>query len=528
MRNLLLAALVLMLGGATHGVAQDVTISDVSPNLKQFKGVQAVDGLGYYCFVMDEKSQKGFKLFTLHIWDYELNQVAKSSLELEKKSEVVGAVYNGSHFLVVFYDAKSDNVRSVSFDESGNKVAETVVGGIKTKFMFQEDMQPSFYAAGEAGFYAVIPDKEKKFGFSITRYDNQLNEMWVKAYFPEKGVQVVMDAESDADQLVLLKYSKDSKMTKETDVDMTAFAAGDGSERWTYSMSLGDRTLLPNELAINDRGDIAVAGMYFDGSKVKASNSDGVFFTLLTSSGAEIAGITQAWDGELQKFLRDAKNSITAGKPKVIFEDIAWEPSTNTYRLVGELFAMNTMGKVMNMLQRDATPETKITIEDLVVFTFSGEGELLNFYSVDKARTHITLPSSYAGGLKIANALKQTGNLAYKFIGTDENGDLVAFYTDYVKQAEDGSLTSQKIAKSVGQPRLGLGMLNLNKSGAGEPALRYLPLSKKADKSDEESEVEFDSRRGIIDATKSKPGYVLISQFNFRTQELNLFLEKMP
>ena len=52
-------------------------------------------------------------------------------------------------------------------------------------------------------------------------------------------------------------------------------------------------------------------------------------------------------------------------------------------------------------------------------------------------------------------------------------------------------------------------------------------MTKKAAKADEESDVEFDPKRSIITATESKPGFILISQFNKKTEELSLFLEEI-
>lgn len=507
--------------------AQDVTIENISSKVKKFRGVQAVENLGYYCFVLDEKSQRGYKFFNLHIWDYDLNEIAKATLELEKKSHILDAVYNGSHFMVAFYDAKKDNVRFVSFDLNGTKVADVTADGIKTKFMMVEDYQPSFFSAGDNGFYVVIPDKEKKFGYSVSLYSNDLKEQWVKAFFPEKGVEIVMDGKSNNDMLVLLKYSKASRMTKIAQVDMTAFSAKDGSALWTYDLSKPDRVMLPTELAINEKGNIGVAGMYFDGIKIKGMNSDGIFFAHVGSDGKELAMSSQPWDGELQKFLKESKQSMTVGKPKVIFEDIIYEASTGQFKLVGEIFTTGTLGKVLSMLSRDVDAETKITIEDIVVFTFGSDGTVLDLYAVNKARTNVYIPTVYAGGLRIATALKQTGSLPFKYTSLDKNGDAIAFYIDKVKLDDDGNLVNQKLNSTIGSQKTGVGMLNLNKSNASGAVVNYLPLSKKAGKIDEKSDVDFDSKRSIISVTESKPGFVLISQFSKPSESLNLYLEEI-
>jgi hypothetical protein len=494
MNKIVLTALALFF--AIGLFAQDVIVPNASDNMKKYRGVEKVDGLGYYCFVVDEKSQKGYKIFNLYIWDYDLKQIAKASLELEKKSVIMDAVFNGNNFLVVFYDAKKDNVRSVSFDKQGKKVADILEDGIKTKFMLIEDMQPSFYAAGDKGFYGIIPDKEGKFGFTVKKYSNDLKVLWAQTYFPEKGLQVVMDAKSDENKLLVLKYSKDAKYTKKLDVDITAFGTVDGSEMWTYNLNLPDKILMPTELAINEDGKTAIGGMYFDGEKISGMNSDGIFFAYVDNSGAQIALNTQSWEGELQKFLKDSKQSITVGKPKLIFEDIKYNASTKQFKVIGEIFTTGTLSKVLSFMGgSDPNSETKVTMEDIVVFTFDENAKLIDLYAVNKSRTNIYVPVSMAGGMSIAWALKQTGSLAYKYSSLDENGDVIAFYIDMVKLDENGVLTNQNLTKLIGSAKVGVGMLNLNLSSKDKAVVKYLPISKKAGAIDEESEVEFDSKR---------------------------------
>lgn len=525
MKRILLATMALFF--VMGAFAQSVTVENVSEKMKKYRGVEEVEGLGYYCFVVDERSKKGYKLFKLYIWDFDMNEVAVPTLELEKKSIVMDAVFNGTNFLVAFYDSKKNNVRTVSFDKSGKKVADLVEDGMKTMYMASEDMHPSYYPSGKDGFYGIIPEKDKKFGFTIKKVTNDLKVVWSQKYFPEKGMQVVLDAKSDGNKLIVLKYSKDKKFSKILDVDLTAFGAVDGQEMWTYNLNTDGKVLLPMEMDINEKGEIAVAGMYFDGIKISGMKSDGVFFSHVDPSGDQLSLSTQGWEGELQKFLKESKQSMTVGKPKVIFEDIIYNASTGEYKLVGELFTVGSLGKALSMLSGSNDSETKVTMEDVVVFTYSADGELSDFYSIDKARTNIWIPSSYAGGVRISWALKNTGSLPVKFTSLDANGDAIVYFLDYVKLNDDGTLTNQKVgAKVIGGLKIGVGMLNLKESSNENTSVKYLPLTKRAANIDDNSEIEFDSKRKIVQITKSKPGNILISVLEKKTGDLVLWLEE--
>lgn len=508
-------------------LAQDLVIENVSPNLNKFRGVGHVEGKGHSLFVVDEKSSKGMKLFKFYMWDYQLNEIANTKIELEKKSYLIDETAHDNNNLLVFYDQKRNNVRLLSLDNNADIVADVTADGIKTKFLTEEDMYPSFYPSGTDGFIGVVPDKDGKFGYHLTRYDNKLNTIWAADYFPSRGYSVVMDAVSDENKMVLLKYGAQNKMSKRYDVDVTAFDNKTGKEIWTFDLNLGDKTLYPTEITITETGNIAVAGMYFDGDKVKGPNSDGIFFVHLGDDGSVIANVSESWDGQLQQFLKDAKNSITIGKPKVVFEDILYDEVKKEFKVIGEIYTMGTFGKVMSMLNNDPNQETKITIEDLVVFSFKDDGELFDFYAVNKTRTNIYLQTGMAGGPKISQLLKQSGSLPYAFAGKDADGNVIAYYKDLVKLNEDGSLTNQNVNGLIGSRKIGIGMLNVSTSSAQNRDLRYLPFSKKAANKDEESEVEFDSKRSLLIVSKTEPGYVIVSELSRKTGDLRIFKESV-
>ncbi len=266
--------------------------------------------------------------------------------------------------------------------------------------------------------------------------------------------------------------------------------------------------------------------MYFDGDKVKGANSDGIFFVHVGKDGSKLATVSQEWDGELQKFLKDSKNSITVGKPKVVFEDIVYDEKAGEFKVIGEIYTIGTLGKALAMLGgSDPDDLTKVTIEDLVVFSFKENGALVDFYSVNKARTNIYVPTTLAGGPAIANILKQTGMLPYAFSSKNAEGEVIAFYKDFVKQDEDGSLTNQKIA--MGVRKIGIGMLNVSSSSASAANLRYLPFSKRAANKDDGSDVEFDSKRSILMVAASDPGFVIVSELSRKTGQLRIFKESI-
>jgi len=130
----------LLLFSASTLVAQDLVIQDVSSNMRKYRGVEHLQGKGHSLLMVDENSSKGMKLFKFYLWDYQLNEIANKKIELEKRSWLVDNAANKDYNLMVFYDSKKDNVRSLSIDNSGNIAGDKIVDGIKTKFMAIEDM----------------------------------------------------------------------------------------------------------------------------------------------------------------------------------------------------------------------------------------------------------------------------------------------------------------------------------------------------------------------------------------------------
>ncbi|MEM6725394.1 MAG: DUF6770 family protein [Bacteroidota bacterium] len=507
----------LLMASVVFCVGQSLEYTEVEkPN--KFKGVEPIDGLGYFAFMIDGKASRKEKIYNFYIWDYDLSKIAETKEILPKYSEILDSDFNGTSFLIAALDTRREEITLITYDLKGKKIASKLIDDYKL-LDDNEDWLAKFYADPGNGYYGIIPGKNKGYGFTLVKYDNKLKEVWSKPYFTKKTVQTIFDAKSDEGKFVVIKSDAGKMSQKRAEIEITAYDSEKGSTLWSFDLNEEDRICYPTEFAFNEKGEIAVAGMYFLGEKLKAKNSDGIFFKNINPDGKVIAESYQAWEGELQEFLKATRRkSLTVSKAKVVFDDIIFDQKSGKIIVVGELFTIGADRSIGGLLAGGSIP--LFNLENILVFTFNQQAELLDFYDVKKARDQIGVPYNNGNlGVKAIGFAKKLKMLAYRYQTFDDDGNILIFYRDYVKVV-DGNAVSAETYKFN---QFALGILNLSESSGDNISNRLIPLSVKTIKKLEEQEIEIE-KRDIIYITESKIGKVLISTFNRKEKSLTLNL----
>ena len=102
--------------------AQEITLTEIPS--RKFEGVKEIEGVGYYTFYFDAKAKKGFRDFTIAMYDYDLNEINTTKINLPKHVVLVDGVANKENLLMAFIDAKKKKVTYMTFDFEGNKVKQ--------------------------------------------------------------------------------------------------------------------------------------------------------------------------------------------------------------------------------------------------------------------------------------------------------------------------------------------------------------------------------------------------------------------
>jgi len=416
--------------------AQEVTLSDIPA--RKFEGVKEIEGIGYYTFYFEGKAKKGKRDFVLVIYDYDLNEINTTKVNLPKHVRLVDGVFNGKDLLIGFIDAKKKKVTYITFDSQGKKIKERY-DEVKNKLILSDpQFQPRLFAGDDESFFIVKVTKEKKYGFQVEKVDGNLESLWLESYVPERGLAIPVDAVNENGVLAIVSAQYEKRINKKKyDVNLSAFNTESGKHMYETVLNDSRNFPVPSSLTVDPDKSVVLGGMYYKGEKERAKNSDGVFLIKFDESGKKAFFKTNAWDSGLQKMVNSSmKNEFLAGKPMVLFHDI--ENTADGYRVIGESFrkSVDKLQTAMSLMGGGGGLNMKFSILDFTIFNFDKEGKVVGMDIIPKEPRNIDLEAVFSvdGGLftssmYIAKYLERYGYFGYRFTTEDASGeDAIVYY----------------------------------------------------------------------------------------------------
>lgn len=487
--------------------SQSASINDVRK--REFRGVFPImnkatnEVKGYYTFYVNEKVGKGMIEFNLTIFDTELNIIKQTPITITKRSQVDGAEYNGSDFLFAFNDVIKKTMTYVTVDENGEIITE-----ITEKEQKWGATTADVFTAND-GFYIVKPFKDKKWGYKIRKVDNEMNTIWEESRTVETGMIFVEAVESANERIVIIEVKKKRLMSAKAQANALCLDDNTGEEIYSYSLYDGTDICMPTAFLIDDKMNLVTGGMYFEGEKWDAVNSDGIFFLKLDSEGDKVSYEKYDWDKNINTLLKSTtKNDFRIGsKPKVLFHEIV-EMEDDEYRIIGETFSKNY--QLVSIAAKDAITGRFIgdmnynnggkpytfEILDFVLFKFNSSGDMVDVALIPKEHTKVSCyyPYNNMGGIRLAQVVKDFGFFNFAFVTKDEESELPL-------------LASSQFAKS--ESYIGFNTLDFE----NQSKFYKIPIQKK----------EF--RGGSIGVMPSKPGRVGVFIYSKKEQNISIYFE---
>ena len=479
---------------------------------KEFRGVFAIQNKqtekveGYYTFYVNEKAGKGMVNFIIAIFDIDMKMVKQTPITISKRSIVAGSEFNGKDFMFVFNDIVKKKLTYVTVDKQGNI--------IKTKGIIEKKRYAAtaeVYPAPD-GFYIVKPIKEKKWGWSIEKVDNQLKEIWEKRFMVEKGFVAVEAVKAAGNKVIIIQRTQAKVLSKKAKGEIVCLNAVTGNEEYKYPLYDGESTGIPSAFTIDKDQNVVTGGMYFKGEKWASNNSDGIFFLKIGPDGKKMSYEKEDWDEGIQNIIKKGtkKSFSISSKPKVIFHQIV-QGGDGGYQVIGETFKKSY--QVVSLKLKDAISgrfigdinESKengnkpwtFEVMDFIVFNYDGDGEMSEINIIEKEHTKISCykPYNHMGGLKLALYVKKFGWFNYAF-------------TTKVPGSDQDYLISAMFVKS---PYIGITSIE-----AGEKSVTHqIPITKRTIKG------------GGIGVMPSKPGYLGVYIFSKKEKTVLIYLEEI-
>lgn len=508
MKKLFLVLCILFI--STLVISQTAEITNVRK--KEFRGVYPIvnsatnAATGYYTFYVNEKVGNGKINFIIAIFDLELNLIKQTPITITKSSKVDGSEFNGKDFMFVFNDPSQKALTYVTVDSEGEIIKTKGVKEAKS-YAATADV----YSALD-GFYIVKPIKEKKWGYSIEKVDRELNSKWEKVFTVDKGMVGVEAVEPGEDRIAVVQVTKPALLSAKAQPELVCLSDETGEELFSYPLYDGTVTGMPTAIVIDKNKDIVCGGMYFDGEKWDAANSDGIFFLKVNSSGSQLAYTKTPWEDGLDKFIKEGtkKTFTISSKPKVLFHQIV-EGTNGNYQVIGETFKKSFQlvsmkikdaitGRYIGDINEDNGNAKPMTFEvlDFVIFNFNATGEITNMNLIEKEHTKISCypPYNNYGGLALAHIVEKFGFFNYAFT-TTLPGD------------KQPLLISSNFTEK--EPYIGINTIEEEK----ESVFNSIPITKKTIKG------------GGVGAMLSKPGWLGIYIYDKKEETITIYLQEI-
>lgn len=433
-------------------VAQSVQLENVTK--EGFTGIERMGDDGYYVrFIEGAKGKAKTKLMHIYALDNGLNVVSDFTLELKSTEKVEDVGYNGENFMII-YSSYGDRTRTfVVLDKDGEQVAENKATKVNRRLL----SKPAAVMPYGKDFLVLNYIKEKKVGYSIDRYNSNLESVYSVSQLPDKKKLYPVDYRLQNDKIYILEFLSTGTGTEYFEYHMAAFDATSGKQ--LYKNYLKDEDANNSGYAtfvkLDDAGKVYTGGMYFNGNRTKKNNSDGFFAAVIEADGKMNFSSTD-WK-DVKSDLKDEGNAaFWGGKTKTFVHDLALN-GDGSFTVIGEnyrrgsadlagdkkgaskaLGVASKVGRLSGGGSDDEPEETAFTVSSFALFDFDQSGNFTNIRKVDKPNSVTIIKDAqdpddpvYWGqfkGLNLANMLNNKGYFPYRFVAERSGGEKVLVF----------------------------------------------------------------------------------------------------
>ncbi len=471
--------------------------------------------VGYYMFRKMDNTGGGKALFQLEILDENLKSKKTIKFEKKKNQLLVEMCYNGKVFLIIMTNKKG--IDMITYSKDGKKVSEKNIkklnkyerARMSSSLQSEETNLSTIYPMGENGFYRQSYVKNKKLGFTVEAFSNDLKTLWTyTSSKTSKEVEAVDILYASENYLALLHAHKKNLMTKEINNDFLFLDGKDGKKMFSLPMK-EISTLSIQGCYVNEaKNEIILNGEYFaKGSKIYNSKSEGLYLMKLNLEGEELKMEKLSWKKDLTKLLvTDADKGSSKENMRFFVHKVINDSNGKTY-IIAEQYKRIISAKAVGMNIANAAlggggsdlSNISIKIYNLVYLVLDADFKVQEMDIVKKKFSEFYLPkgAEFYSPTMIAQYIKATNNFDYQFtsLNKDKSG-FITFYIDLNRKSED----KKKNDAVIGTISLSNGAI-------------------------ETKRIPFNTEFNTVIFRNAKQGYILIGEYWRKKKQLMLRLE---
>jgi len=526
MKKLLLAiASALMILFAIESNGQSTTIENVLDiKSKRQTGAIIEEGniIGYYVFYFKEKEDRKNSTYEIEIFDNNYNSLRTTEITRPKKTILREVTFNGEAFVMEFFDSKT-GFEFITFDKNGDETGSLTLG--KDDVPKAEWRSAQYggglgngeytFSNGSSGFFRVFYNDNKKTGYRVVAWDNELNELW-RTEAPESGLFEDIDINAVTEDVIAATiWKRKSRSTAKMDFSVVLMDPNTGEiikEIETGNEREGKRSVLKIHIDEPLQKIYAIGEYYLPKDDMFKDKSQGLYLMEMDYNG-EMTSLNQySWARDIDRLafrtLRGEERKEYEKGYQLMIQDVIRTKS-------GELFILaeqyrkqiNAAGATLNVIGRatgtGSASSFDVTINNFVLLQLNSDYELADLQMIEKKKTHTLLPEGmglWYGSTRLGYYVKMMGGFDYAFSTYDlENDEYTIVYTDNDRREEKGDKKSDFM----------LGVIHIENDNA---ETTRVPL-------------DFEGKRYWLN--QAKPGHISIMEYFKKEKMLEFRVERI-
>ena len=422
--------------------AQSIQIDDATRD--GFDGLRRLNDDGYYIQFATEWTdglKKGSAKVRIIMLDNDLEVTGDVLIPTRSNGKIEDVAFNGENFMVILSNKNKGIRRFMIVDKEGTIVAENTLEKVKSRLL---EKPASILPVGD-DFIVINFIKEKKVGYSISRYNSRLELQYTKEQIPDKKKLYPTDFFVDGDRLSVLEFLTPD-FSDYFEYHVASFDLNSGEQIFKQRLQKSGAKASGYATFIRNGGDgkVMTGGMYFDGQRVQEANSDGFFAAVIDKNGDTNFSFTD-WEKVKEQLKDKGSGLLSGGKTKTFMHDIAVNED-GSFTLIGETYRkgdadmagnkstgakFGKMAAKMAITKGAEEEEVAVTVSGFALMNFDSKGEFTSIEKIMERPTITIIKSStdpddlpHIGqrkGLNMANILNNNGYFPYRFVA--EKGD---------------------------------------------------------------------------------------------------------
>lgn len=140
---------------------------------------------GYYYFYMKEHEDSKTNIYTVSLYDDNLNKALTFDIKKPRAVRLLEVVYNSNAFMLIFYNNRE--VEYETYDNTGKRTGTNIVEKVSiyeaeriNQAMLNEEVDNiTTFPISNSGFVRSNWEKKKKQGFDVEAMDNNAKRLWI-------------------------------------------------------------------------------------------------------------------------------------------------------------------------------------------------------------------------------------------------------------------------------------------------------------------------------------------------------------